>query len=563
MPEIGEVARIVHYLRKHLVNRTIAAVQVQEDDIIYGKVGTSAEAFKAAITGKKVLGARQQGKYFWLEMSSPPHPLMHFGMTGWMKFSNDDSAYYKPTKADEDTWPPKYWKFVLETEGKGGEKCEAAFVDSRRLARIRLVDVPAEEMRKTTPLKENGPDPVIDKDVLTLEWLSDKMKSKRVPVKALLLDQANISGVGNWVADEVLYQARIHPEQYSNTLGEEQLKRLHDSLVSVCTTAVETRAESSQFPDTWLMKHRWNKGKKEGNVLPNGDKIIHITVGGRTSAVVPNVQKKSGPVAADVPSEVDGEQSGGEAGGEEEAKKPKKSRGKAAAKSKGDGEAHAKEPVRASKRGQSKKTYAEDDEPIDNAEEEEEEEEEEKEEEDGEKPMPKKRKIATGKPAKGKASTGTARSKQNAATKVSKADEEVMDAAEEDGSDPVDDAEEGEDKPTSKKRKTATAKPAKGKASMGTARSKKNAATKAFKADEKIMDDSQGDAQDSSAMEESEEDVEPAPRPKRKAATKSKPKAKINGASKKAASAKKETVETAAAGSEDDQGRRRSTRGKK
>ncbi|KAL2354120.1 Formamidopyrimidine-DNA glycosylase N-terminal domain-containing protein [Cryomyces antarcticus] len=256
MPEIGEVARIVHYLRKHLVNRTIAAVQVQENDIVYGKVGTSAGAFKAAITGKKVLGARQQGKYFWLEMSSPPHPLMHFGMTGWMKFSNDDSAYYKPTKADEDTWPPKYWKFVLETEGKGDEKCQAAFVDSRRLARIRLVDVPAEEMRKTTPLKENGPDPVIDKDVLTFDWLSDKMKSKRVPVKALLLDQANISGVGNWVADEVLYQARIHPEQYSNTLGEEQLKRLHDSLVSVCTTAVETRAESSQFPDTWLMKHR-------------------------------------------------------------------------------------------------------------------------------------------------------------------------------------------------------------------------------------------------------------------------------------------------------------------
>jgi formamidopyrimidine-DNA glycosylase len=51
------------------------------------------------------------------------------------------------------------------------------------------------------------------------------------------------------------------------------------------------------------MKHRWNKGKKGANVLPNGDKIIHLKVGGRTSAVVPNVQKKTGPVAGDVKEE--------------------------------------------------------------------------------------------------------------------------------------------------------------------------------------------------------------------------------------------------------------------
>jgi formamidopyrimidine-DNA glycosylase len=48
------------------------------------------------------------------------------------------------------------------------------------------------------------------------------------------------------------------------------------------------------------MKHRWNKGKKDSNVLPNGEKIIHLKVGGRTSAVVPSVQKKTGPVAGDV-----------------------------------------------------------------------------------------------------------------------------------------------------------------------------------------------------------------------------------------------------------------------
>lgn len=84
-------------------------------------------------------------------------------------------------------------------ETKEEPKVEAAFTDSRRFARIRLVDCPGEDIRKVSPLKENGPDPVIDKDIFTLDWFSQKMLSKKVPVKALMLDQANISGIGNWV----------------------------------------------------------------------------------------------------------------------------------------------------------------------------------------------------------------------------------------------------------------------------------------------------------------------------------------------------------------------------
>ncbi|QDS74187.1 hypothetical protein FKW77_002042 [Venturia effusa] len=304
MPEIGEIARIVHYLKKHVVNRTIASILTTQDDIVYGKVGCSHTQFEKSLAGKRVLDARQQGKYFWLVMDTPPHPLMHFGMTGWIKFSNDTAAPYTPgsgkAKKEEDEWPPKYMKFVLKMAEEGRGECEVAFVDPRRLARIRLVDCEAGEMRDTTPLKENGPDPVVDREVVTKEWLDGKLKSKKVPVKALLLDQANISGVGNWVADEILYQAKIHPEQYSNTFSATQTQDLHDSLIRVCTTACETLADSSQFPENWLMKHRWNKGKKDANVLPNGNKIIHLKVGGRTSAVVPAVQKKTGPVAGDV-----------------------------------------------------------------------------------------------------------------------------------------------------------------------------------------------------------------------------------------------------------------------
>lgn len=97
-----------------------------------------------------------------------------------------------------------------------------------------------------------------------------------------------------------MYQARLHPEQYSNTFSDEQIKRLHDAIMYVCDTAVELLAESDRFPADWLMKHRWSKGKKEGSKLPTGEKIAFLKVGGRTSAIVPSVQKKTAAVAGDV-----------------------------------------------------------------------------------------------------------------------------------------------------------------------------------------------------------------------------------------------------------------------
>jgi formamidopyrimidine-DNA glycosylase len=74
----------------------------------------------------------------------------------------------------------------------------------------------------------------------------------------------------------------------------------------VCSTAIEALGDSDKFPQDWLMKHRWGKGKKDGGKLPNGAKITFLKVGGRTSAVVPSVQKKTGAVAGDVSEETNG-----------------------------------------------------------------------------------------------------------------------------------------------------------------------------------------------------------------------------------------------------------------
>ena len=87
---------------------------------------------------------------------------------------------------------------------------------------------------------------------------------------------------------------------------------------------METKADSSKFPETWLFKHRWGKGKKDSpNRLPNGEKIVFLTVGGRTSAVIPSVQKKTGPVKADV--KIDDQDDENEDDDEAE-KKPKKAK---------------------------------------------------------------------------------------------------------------------------------------------------------------------------------------------------------------------------------------------
>ncbi|KAL3421855.1 formamidopyrimidine-DNA glycosylase [Phlyctema vagabunda] len=302
MPEIAEIARIVHHLKKSLVGKTLAKVTALDDANVFGKVGTSGAEFQKSLQGKKVLDAGQQGKYFWLIMSSPPHPVLHFGMTGWIQIRGEPTAYYRPNEAESVEWPPKYWKFMLETNET--PKVEVAFTDPRRFGRVRLVDCAAEAIRKTTPLKENGPDPVIDKHIITEEWLETKMRSKHVPVKALLLDQANISGIGNYVGDEILYHAKLHPEQYSDTFSEDQLKQLRTSILHICQTAVDALGDSSKFPKEWIFHHRWGKGKKDApKTLPTGEKTIFLTVGGRTSFVVPSVQRKTGAVAGDVKKE--------------------------------------------------------------------------------------------------------------------------------------------------------------------------------------------------------------------------------------------------------------------
>jgi formamidopyrimidine-DNA glycosylase len=116
-------------------------------------------------------------------------------MTGWIHIKDDRMSHYRAAEQPEqEGWPPKYHKFIFKLQDS---KNEIAFVDARRLARIRLIEHDGYDLRNVSPLKENGPDPV--QEPVTLEWLQTQLKARKVPIKAWLLDQAAIAGIGNWV----------------------------------------------------------------------------------------------------------------------------------------------------------------------------------------------------------------------------------------------------------------------------------------------------------------------------------------------------------------------------
>jgi len=180
-------------------------------------------------------------------------------------------------------------KFILHLSGETDVVAQLAFLDPRRLGRIRLCASPMTE----PPISTLGFDPILT--MPSLDEFKPMVTKRRCPIKALLLDQTFSAGIGNWVADEVLYHARIHPEQCCDTLMADQLSELHMQIQHVCKTAVGAHADDSRFPSEWLFKHRWGKGKKEKHTLklPSGEPatIKWITVGGRTSAYVTELQK--------------------------------------------------------------------------------------------------------------------------------------------------------------------------------------------------------------------------------------------------------------------------------
>ncbi|KAJ1567470.1 hypothetical protein HK405_005852 [Cladochytrium tenue] len=386
MPELPEVERGRRLVHRACLGKRIVRVDAVRDDIVFVAAAVAAapgggggqepspphsgvsaahahEHFMAHLRGRRVVDTGRRGKVFFVLLDCPPHPVLHFGMTGSVRpasplppappspHSNTPPTPPLPlpplppppehggwpgrgrqVKGEEglrfvdfdtsgDEWPPRFCKFVLAMD----DGTELAFTDPRRLARVRLLADPLNQ----PPVADLGPDPLLH--MPDVQAFTGLVRERSRPVKALLLDQSFIAGIGNWIADEVLYQAHIHPQENTALMTDAELSRLHASIVHITTFACSVNADSDQFPDSWLFHHRWYKGKKaaatrssnpatagddegagdgEDNSkpaagpgrrparsakgsprMPDGNPIVFQTVAGRTSAIVPAVQR--------------------------------------------------------------------------------------------------------------------------------------------------------------------------------------------------------------------------------------------------------------------------------
>jgi formamidopyrimidine-DNA glycosylase len=263
MPELPEVEAARRLAERVLAGRRITEAAARLDPVVFENAGP--RRVEQALRGRRVRAVRRKGKHFWLELDRRPWLLMHFGMTGWL-FAYRDVAER-----------PRHWRLEILAEG-GRRLC---FNDSRRFGRIRLQQDPLTE----PPVSELGFD-VLDAPP-PLKVLAELLSRRRAPVKALLLDQSLFAGVGNWIADEVLYQAAVAPHRPASSLTPGEVARLRARLVAVVRHAVKVGADSERFPRTWLFHRRWDVKQP-----PGAQEVIRReTIAGRTAAWVPARQK--------------------------------------------------------------------------------------------------------------------------------------------------------------------------------------------------------------------------------------------------------------------------------
>jgi formamidopyrimidine-DNA glycosylase len=265
MPELPEVETIRQLLKARFAGKTIHRVEAFADPLVFR--GILPDVFLDVLGGAKVSGVGRKGKHWWLDLENRPSLMGHLGMSGWIT--------EVPQSASE--WPT-YTRLVLGAD----DGRIIAFTDPRRFGRIWLSEDPKSDPR----IVALGPDAW--EELPSASELASQLTRRSAPIKGVLLDQRLFAGVGNWVADEALYQAQINPWRPASSLTSEQVTVLRDSLWAILETAVSVQADKRRFPDTWLFHVRWHRGKTALTI--DGREIKRETIAGRTCAWVPTLQ---------------------------------------------------------------------------------------------------------------------------------------------------------------------------------------------------------------------------------------------------------------------------------
>ena len=270
MPELPEVETIRRHLAPHVEGRTIAAIAIS--DPRWSRPLAPAE-LEAALQGRRVERLGRRGKYLIWELSDEVFLLQHLRMTGTVLIAPDP--------------PPAHARVRMELEG-----LEVVVSDPRRFGTGELAlggdarDAFLDARLGLEPFEEE----------FTAEHLRALAMRCRAPVKAFVLDQTRIAGVGNIYADEALFRARIHPLRPANRLTRDQIEALRDAIVASLQAGIDAKGatiDDFRHPDgvSGSFQDRFLVHTREGEPCPVcGGPIRKLRVAGRGTYVCARCQ---------------------------------------------------------------------------------------------------------------------------------------------------------------------------------------------------------------------------------------------------------------------------------
>ncbi|SKB52819.1 formamidopyrimidine-DNA glycosylase [Salegentibacter holothuriorum] len=259
MPELPEVAYQKKYADATILHKKIVKVETGDKKIYQ----SDKKDFEKVLQNNQFTGSERLGKYLFLNLEKNRCLVVHFGMTGKLEYYQHDEV-------------PKYAQLTLTFE----DYSRVSFTCPRKFGKLYLADSLTEFQ------KENNLG--IDALALGKPEFFEILDGKTGTIKGLLMNQKLIAGIGNLYADEVLFQAKIHPTTKIDKLSEKEKQEIFKEIEKVLEVVKEARVEGKKLPDTYLTSVR-----KKGEDCPrNNGKIEQIKVSGRTTYFCPTCQKE-------------------------------------------------------------------------------------------------------------------------------------------------------------------------------------------------------------------------------------------------------------------------------
>lgn len=277
MPELPEVETVRIGLSRLLPNKTVESVNF---DWLKSFPNADADVQKFLV-GAQVVAVRRRAKVLIIDLSSKYSLIIHLKMTGQLVFVGTERfGAGHPNDSLTGQLPDKSTRVTL----KFSNGSVLYFNDQRKFGWVRLL--PTIELPKIDFMKKLGPEP-LEADFTHQAFTMRLMRRKNSGIKAVLLDQTVLAGVGNIYADESLWAARIHPESKVSDISTAKLKSLHRELIAVLQLSIEKGGSS----DRNYVNAEGKRGsyisfakvfRKEGTPCPRcGREIIKTRVAGR------------------------------------------------------------------------------------------------------------------------------------------------------------------------------------------------------------------------------------------------------------------------------------------